>query len=107
MGTDEQPFLYLNPGVISGQIPRLNGYYFVVLKNNRTDRFVTWAEPTPTLFYGHVQRRKLMFLKYYNDNGKGILLGTTLPSVNSAEYQQALIRCFGVVEGRGPTPNGR
>jgi hypothetical protein len=89
--------------VIKGQVPKINGYYYMVKKTNWDTRPKIWRDiqlrnrSSDMLFYGYEQGGwgRRMTLDYYE---KGGVFGT-IP-INSAEYRSAINQAMDFVEGR-------
>jgi hypothetical protein len=97
---DDQP-------VIKGQIPRINGYYYILMQAN-PDKLQQWrrdardkSRPTDMLYYGYYSgevHRSFSLTYYESDMTVGDLFRVYL-RVNSVEYQTRISQLMGFVEG--------
>jgi hypothetical protein len=85
----------------SGQAPKLNGYFYILLKHKNLSRELeqvfAQSEATPILYYGH-SGRGFMGLQFFNELLLGI--GPKIDAVNSASYQRKIREYTAIVEGR-------
>jgi hypothetical protein len=88
--------------VISGQKPKLNGYYYLIAKikfpNSVMETAAQFSEMSPTLFYGHSQRGYTGFTfgnELFFQGGSSDVV-----PVNSGEFAKRKKLYFGFVEGR-------
>jgi hypothetical protein len=86
--------------VISGQRPKINGYFYLLRKmknpSNDLEKAMQLVEMTRTLAYGHSARgyMSLTFANFFEYFPEGSV------RVNSADYQKKLSTYTGFVEGR-------